>query len=88
MSHYGRPTQAEIKKKRRRTARHLLRRDASPTEQVVLAQAAETKVVVAAVEEVGENQKLWRSVLAAFLVGFTCAAWILLHRAELQLILK
>ena len=34
-----------------------------------LAAVRRPKVVVAAVEEVGENQKLWRSVLAAFLVG-------------------
>ena len=70
----GRPTPAELKKKRRKTARQLLRRDASQSAPLVLAQAAETKVVVAAVEEVGENQKLWRSVLAAFLVGVFTAA--------------
>ena len=44
----------------------MLRRDASPSAPLVLAQAAETKVVVAAVEE---NRELWRSVLIAFLVG-------------------
>jgi len=60
----GRPTPAELKKKRRKAARQLLRRDASPSAPLVLAQAAETKVVVAAVEE---NRELWKSVLIAFL---------------------
>ena len=76
----GRPTPAELKKKRRKAARQLLRRDASQSAPLVLAQAAETKVVVAAVD-----RELWRSVLIAFLVGVFTAAWILLRQAELHL---
>ena len=60
----------------------MLRRDASPSAPLVLAQAAETKVVVAAVEE---NKELWKSVLIAFLVGVFTAAWIILRKAELYL---
>ena len=60
----------------------MLRRDASQSAPLVLAQAAETKVVVAAVEE---NREVWRSVLIAFLVGVFTAAWILLRQAELHL---
>ena len=80
--HEGRQSPAELKKKRRKAARQLLRRDASQSAPLVLAQAAETKVVVAAVEE---NRELWRSVLIAFLVGVFTAAWILLRQAELHL---
>ena len=60
----------------------MLRRDASQSAPLVLAQAAETKVVVAAVEE---NRELWRSVLIAFLVGVFTAAWIIFRKAELYL---
>ena len=63
----------------------MLRRDASPSAPLVLAQAAETKVVVAAVEE---NRELWRSVLIAFLVGVFTAAWIIFREAELELYLR
>ena len=60
----------------------MLRRDASPSAPLVLAQAAETKVVAAAVEE---NREVWRSVLIAFLVGVFTAAWIIFSKAELYL---
>ena len=60
----------------------MLRRDASPSAPLVLAQAAETKVVVAAVEEEVIN---WRSVLIAFVGGVFTAAWIIFRKAELYL---
>ena len=60
----------------------MLRRDASQSAPLVLAQAAETKVVAAAVEE---NREVWRSVVIAFLVGVSTATWILLRKAELHL---
>ena len=64
----------------------LLKGDASETGPVVLAQEATAQVVLAEGEE--RTEGIWKLVLSAFLLGAFGTAWILLSRAELQLVLK